>query len=79
MEFYCYVKAATLKKHIAVVSNGRTPESYRDVYAEKAKGAFVSGQPTRVSDWAKLGEALVITDNQFHKIEEKNTRIHTKS
>jgi len=48
-------------------------------YAEKGKGAFVNGQPTRVSDRAKLGEALVMYDNQFHKREEKNTWVHTKS
>jgi len=36
-------------------------------YAEKGKGAFVNGQPTRVSDRGKLSEALIMYDNQFHK------------
>jgi myo-inositol-1(or 4)-monophosphatase len=31
--------------------------------AEKEKGAFVNGQPTRVSDRAKLCEVLVTYDN----------------
>jgi len=36
-------------------------------YAEKGRGAFVNGQPTRVSDRGKLSEALIMYDNQFHK------------
>lgn len=39
-------------------------------YAEKGKGALVNGQPTHVSDRAKLSEALVMYDNQFHKRED---------
>jgi len=36
-------------------------------YAEKGNGAFQNGQPTHVSDRAKLSEALIMYDNQFHK------------
>jgi myo-inositol-1(or 4)-monophosphatase len=39
-------------------------------YAERGKGAFVNGQPTHVSDRAKLTEALIMYDNQFHKRED---------
>ena len=49
--------------------------------AEKGKGAYVNGQPIRVSDRGKLSEALVMYDNQFHKREDMFTnfqRIYPK-
>jgi myo-inositol-1(or 4)-monophosphatase len=39
-------------------------------YAEKGKGAFIDGEPIRVSDRSKLSEALIMYDNQFHKRED---------
>lgn len=46
-------------------------------YAAKGKGAFVNGQPTRVSDRTKLSEALIMYDNQLHKSDDMFANFHS--